>query len=135
MAAVTLTFALLGFMSPANRGGLLTSLLLLFVFMGTPHSTTVGNTQAHTEAGCEESWTPCLHAPANRCLGRRAGSVAGYCSARLYKFFNGKNWKQSTILTATLFPGTPRRPGHITHHLQPPDRIYLSSPSVFSPQV
>ena len=34
MAAATLSFALLGFMSPANRGGLLTSLLLLFVFMG-----------------------------------------------------------------------------------------------------
>jgi transmembrane 9 superfamily member 2/4 len=34
MAATTLMFALLGFMSPANRGGLLTSLLLLFVFMG-----------------------------------------------------------------------------------------------------
>lgn len=34
MALSTLTFALLGFMSPANRGGLLTSLLLLFVFMG-----------------------------------------------------------------------------------------------------
>ena len=38
MAAATLTFALLGFMSPANRGGLLTSLLLLFVFMGKPES-------------------------------------------------------------------------------------------------
>jgi len=35
MATATLTFALLGFMSPANRGGLLTSLLLLFVFMGS----------------------------------------------------------------------------------------------------
>lgn len=34
MALSTLSFALLGFMSPANRGGLLTSLLLLFVFMG-----------------------------------------------------------------------------------------------------
>lgn len=35
MSTAILTFALLGFMSPANRGGLLTSLLLLFVFMGS----------------------------------------------------------------------------------------------------
>ena len=35
MAMSTMTFALLGFLSPANRGGLLTALLLLFVFMGS----------------------------------------------------------------------------------------------------
>ena len=33
MSAVTLIFALLGFLSPANRGGLLTALILLFVLM------------------------------------------------------------------------------------------------------
>jgi transmembrane 9 superfamily member 2/4 len=31
--------------------------------------------------------------------------VAGYASARLYKLFHGKDWKRSTLLTATLFPG------------------------------
>jgi len=34
MTVVTLIFACLGFLSPANRGGLLTAMLLLFVFMG-----------------------------------------------------------------------------------------------------
>jgi transmembrane 9 superfamily protein 2/4 len=34
MALVTLIFAVLGFLSPANRGALMTALLLLFVFMG-----------------------------------------------------------------------------------------------------
>eukprot|EP00557_Chaetoceros_sp_GSL56_P010206 CAMPEP_0176482232 /NCGR_PEP_ID=MMETSP0200_2-20121128/3264_1 /TAXON_ID=947934 /ORGANISM="Chaetoceros sp., Strain GSL56" /LENGTH=609 /DNA_ID=CAMNT_0017878531 /DNA_START=277 /DNA_END=2103 /DNA_ORIENTATION=+ len=34
-----------------------------------------------------------------------SGSVAGYGSARLYKFFNGKAWKRTTLLTATAFPG------------------------------
>lgn len=34
MTLVTLLFAALGFLSPANRGGLMTALLLLFVFMG-----------------------------------------------------------------------------------------------------
>lgn len=31
--------------------------------------------------------------------------MAGYGSARLYKLFGGKNWKKSTLLTATVFPG------------------------------
>eukprot|EP00457_Paulinella_chromatophora_P003085 gb/GEZN01003090.1/.p1 GENE.gb/GEZN01003090.1/~~gb/GEZN01003090.1/.p1 ORF type:complete len:661 (-),score=103.75 gb/GEZN01003090.1/:257-2239(-) len=34
MTLITLTFALLGFLSPANRGGLLTAVVILFVFMG-----------------------------------------------------------------------------------------------------
>lgn len=34
MVVVAVLFALLGFLSPANRGGLMTALLLLFVFMG-----------------------------------------------------------------------------------------------------
>lgn len=34
MTLLTLMFAVLGFLSPANRGGLMTALLLLFVFMG-----------------------------------------------------------------------------------------------------
>lgn len=33
------------------------------------------------------------------------GSVAGYVSARLYKFCDAKAWKQNTILTATALPG------------------------------
>lgn len=33
-AVVTVVFAALGFLSPANRGGLMTAMLLLFVFMG-----------------------------------------------------------------------------------------------------
>jgi len=35
MTLVTLVFAVLGFLSPANRGGLMSALLLLFVFMGS----------------------------------------------------------------------------------------------------
>ncbi|KMZ73357.1 Transmembrane 9 superfamily protein member [Zostera marina] len=34
MAVVTMLFALLGFLSPANRGGLMTAMVLLWVFMG-----------------------------------------------------------------------------------------------------
>lgn len=32
------------------------------------------------------------------------GSFAGYWSASMYKFFNGKKWKRSTLATALLFP-------------------------------
>merc|ERR1719231_974658 len=36
MAVITMIFAVLGFLSPANRGGLMTAALLLYVFMGVP---------------------------------------------------------------------------------------------------
>mmetsp|Transcript_5578 Transcript_5578/g.9755 ORF Transcript_5578/g.9755 Transcript_5578/m.9755 type:complete len:343 (+) Transcript_5578:1-1029(+) len=36
MTVVLMLFALLGFLSPANRGGLMTAMLLFFVFMGYP---------------------------------------------------------------------------------------------------
>lgn len=32
------------------------------------------------------------------------GGFAGYWSATMYKFFNGKMWKRCTIATALLFP-------------------------------
>jgi len=35
MTLLTLVFAVLGFLSPANRGGLMTALVLLYVFMST----------------------------------------------------------------------------------------------------
>jgi len=34
-----------------------------------------------------------------------AGCFSGYFSGRVYKTFNGKNWRQNTFITATLFPG------------------------------
>jgi transmembrane 9 superfamily protein 2/4 len=34
MSLLTLIFACLGFLSPAYRGGLLTTMIILFVFMG-----------------------------------------------------------------------------------------------------
>merc|ERR1719335_1584876 len=33
------------------------------------------------------------------------GFFAGYTSSRLYKMFNGIDWKQTTLLTAFLYPG------------------------------
>ncbi|KAL0225665.1 hypothetical protein P9112_012989 [Eukaryota sp. TZLM1-RC] len=66
MIGSSLLFALLGFLSPAHRGSLLTSLVVFFV------------------------------------LGSYA---AGYTSARIYKNFNGKHWKRTTLRTALLFPG------------------------------
>jgi len=35
-----------------------------------------------------------------------SGSVAGYVSARFYKFMGGKEWKQNAILTAVGLPGS-----------------------------
>jgi len=33
------------------------------------------------------------------------GSIAGYVSARIYKFCEAKNWKMNSIVTATALPG------------------------------
>ncbi|CAE8581692.1 unnamed protein product [Polarella glacialis] len=66
MSLVTLLFALLGFLSPAHRGGLLQSMMLLFTFMGV---------------------------------------FGGYTSARLYKVFQGDDWKTATLMTALFYPG------------------------------
>jgi transmembrane 9 superfamily protein 2/4 len=66
MTLVMLIFACLGFLSPANRGGLLTALLLLFIF---------------------------------------AGTVSGYKASRMYKLFDGKDWKMNALLSAFLLPG------------------------------
>eukprot|EP00930_Biecheleria_cincta_P075467 TRINITY_DN6263_c0_g2_i1.p1 TRINITY_DN6263_c0_g2~~TRINITY_DN6263_c0_g2_i1.p1 ORF type:complete len:641 (+),score=107.79 TRINITY_DN6263_c0_g2_i1:119-1924(+) len=66
MSIVTLILALLGVLSPAHRGALLQSMMLLFTFMGI---------------------------------------FAGYVSSRLYKVWNGADWKQTTLLTAFLYPG------------------------------
>jgi len=66
MCVVTLILALLGILSPAHRGALLQSMMLLFTFMGI---------------------------------------FAGYVSSRIYKVWNGVDWKQTTLLTAFLYPG------------------------------
>src|SRR3546814_15843431 len=67
MTVSTMFCALFGLLSPANRGGLLTATLMLFVVFG---------------------------------------SLSGYCSARLYKLFHGKEWKKNTVLTVLIYPGS-----------------------------
>lgn len=54
MALLTLVFALLGFLSPANRGGLMTALLLLFVFMGWVDFVCMDCISRVTAFGCAE---------------------------------------------------------------------------------
>eukprot|EP00434_Breviolum_minutum_P014365 symbB.v1.2.012669.t2/scaffold881.1/size155427/8 len=85
MAVVTLIFALLGFLSPAHRGGLLQSMMMLFTFMGVLTSIFSENKQPKSSAVHEV--------------------FGGYASARLYKVFNGEDWKTNTLMTAMLYPG------------------------------
>lgn len=66
MSFITLFFACLGFLSPANRGALMTCAIVIYAHLGTP---------------------------------------AGYVSARLYKSFQGFNWRLNVLLTSTLCPG------------------------------
>lgn len=65
MSLVTLVFALLGFLSPSNRGSLGTVMVVTWCFFG---------------------------------------GIAGYFSSRIYISLGGENWKQTALLTATLFP-------------------------------
>ena len=62
---MVLFFAVLGFLSPSNRGALMTCMLFSLAFLGI---------------------------------------VAGYMSAVTYKSLGGDQWRQNTVLTATLFP-------------------------------
>jgi len=66
MSVVTLICALLGFLSPVHRGGLLQSMMFLFTLMGV---------------------------------------LAGYTTSRLYKVWQGQDWKTTTFMLALLYPG------------------------------
>src|SRR5262249_20377187 len=63
-AVVTLAFAVLIFLSPANRGSLMLAMVILLALMS---------------------------------------AVAGYVTARTYKMFKGKLWKEATLLVRLLF--------------------------------
>lgn len=65
MTGFTIAFAVMGFLSPSNRGSLATVMILLHTFFGF---------------------------------------IGGYSSARVYKSFNGKAWKQLFIYTPCAVP-------------------------------
>ncbi|KAK3390155.1 hypothetical protein B0H63DRAFT_389211 [Podospora didyma] len=66
MTGCTIVFALLGFLSPSNRGSLGTIMVFLYTILGF---------------------------------------VGGYTSSRVYKAFQGEQWKLNIILTPLLVPG------------------------------
>ncbi len=66
MLSSFIVFSMLGLTSPNQRSLLFSTMLFLFVFMG---------------------------------------SIAGYTSARVYKFFGGKHLMRSTLCTSLLYPG------------------------------
>ena len=65
MAGFTIAFAVVGFLSPSNRGSLATAMIMIYTFFGF---------------------------------------VGGYTSSRVYKSFNGTNWKQLFVLTPAAVP-------------------------------
>ena len=70
MGVITMCFALFGFLSPSNRGGLMTALLVLFVRMGGPNPKPNPNPNPNPNQVC-------------------MGGLAGYVSAVFYKTFKG----------------------------------------------
>nr|POE93550.1 transmembrane 9 superfamily member 1 [Quercus suber] len=65
MAGFTIIFAVVGFLSPSNRGSVATVMILLYTIFGF---------------------------------------IGGYVSARVYKSFGGKKWKQLFIYTPSIIP-------------------------------
>ena len=96
MAVLTILFAAIGFLSPANRGALMigaTRLLPLY------HAAECGQLTR-----CAPAVRVVSSALVMLFLGM--GVAAGYTAARSYKTFKGKNWQKTTLYTAFLFPGT-----------------------------
>jgi len=97
MTVLTLVFACLGFLSPANRGALLSSVLFFYVLMGIPAGA------APTAAAPRAPAPPPCGVPGG--AADPPGGGAGYVSARFCKLVREPNHFKATLLTATLFPG------------------------------
>ena len=78
-----IVFAVLGFLSPANRGALMTAMLILFVLLGYVKIkiTSLDDKLLTLYIGIFISDYFC-------------SILAGYFSARTYKSFKGQDWKR-----------------------------------------
>jgi transmembrane 9 superfamily protein 2/4 len=83
-------FALLGFLSPANRGSLMTAMVVLLIVMGYALH------EAFTTVGLNLIANNFVHgAPLHRVLN-------GYFACRTYKMFKGVHWKRCTLLVRNM---------------------------------
>merc|ERR1740130_1184158 len=95
MLLTTLCFAVLGFLSPANRGGLMTAMLLLFVFMGV--------FAGYTSARLYKSFMYQATFPSRiRNVTQPEGADSGPANDGVQVRLAGK---KNTLMTAFLFPG------------------------------
>ena len=86
---------MLGMLSPASRGALMTAALFLFVFMGYVKLYYCRAKNILFVLLC-------------RCINVTIfyyRMISGYYSARLYKTLKGLEWKKAAFQTATLYPG------------------------------
>ena len=90
---------MLGMLSPASRGALMTAAIFLFVFMGY-----VGIMLITLILTCTIVLDKKYLCHYRKCL-RHSRMVSGYYSARLYKTLKGLEWKKAAFQTAILYPG------------------------------
>ncbi|KIM40104.1 hypothetical protein M413DRAFT_28631 [Hebeloma cylindrosporum] len=84
MTAVTLVFALMGFLSPSNRGSLATVMMVCWSFFGRlAPPTLIFPANSQTLLWC---------------------SIGGYSSSRVYASLGGTNRRKNAFLTATALP-------------------------------
>ena len=109
MVVVTMCFAVFGFLSPSNRGGLMTG------ERSEPPLTTSVHPRAAPHPALPAA--PPLPMAAMLVLFVIMGGLAGYVSALFYKTFKGTAWKMNTLKTARS--PTSSTSLHLLHHLHP----------------
>ena len=110
MAFISIGCAMLGFLSPANRGSMLTVTLLLFVRICVDECSAPKGVHWGWPAALAQSLNPASASredavllPLNNQV--LMGCIAGYSAAIVFKAFRGTQWKALTLLTAFLYPG------------------------------
>ena len=110
MTLVTMVFATLGFLSPANRGGLMTAVLLLFVFMGSFAGYSSARLYKTFKASGGRGAVPALRVLAVRQPTPAAlalsliGLPLALAPAPAVPHLQGEQWKMTTVRTALTFP-------------------------------
>ena len=110
MTLVTMVFATLGFLSPANRGGLMTAVLLLFVFMGSFAGYSSARLYKTFKASGGRGAVPALRVLAVRPPTPAAlalsliGLPLALAPAPAVPHLQGEQWKMTTVRTALTFP-------------------------------
>lgn len=96
----TVVLACLGFLSPANRGALMTCAVVLWVLLGTPAGYVSARLyKSKSPVMTFNRWSPYIQDKKNSVI------LTMKFSFFLFSAFGGEKWKTNVLLTALLCPG------------------------------